>query len=102
MAGNPRRRRLLGWLLLVAGLVVITVFVAATLLQKPAPRGTEIVGKTAPPNHWTDACFACHRGMPLGAALAGKEPPATHPTEGCANCHQDYREEVKSPRRARL
>jgi len=96
MEDNPRRRRLLGWLLLTVGVVVIGGFVVATLLQKPAPAGKEIVNKPIPAKHWTDACFACHKGMPPGAALRGKTPPEKHPTQGCANCHKDYRAEAKA------
>ncbi len=90
MDENERRRRMYGWLLLVVGVVVIIGFVIATFLQKPAPPGKEMVGKTPPAKHWADACFRCHRGMPPAPAVVGKPLPANHPTAKCDTCHKGY------------
>ncbi|MGQ9733256.1 MAG: hypothetical protein ACUVX8_18515 [Candidatus Zipacnadales bacterium] len=79
------------WLPIVLLTIAIVAIVVASLLQRPAPSGVEIVGKAVPHNHPPGACYNCHGGMPPATAITGKRLPQRHPSKDCSQCHEGYR-----------
>jgi len=82
--------RAFAWLLLGLVVLVIVIVAVVSLLQRPAPPGTEIVNQALPANHPGGPCYQCHEGMATGAEIQSKRLPDQHPAERCSQCHKGY------------
>ncbi|MBM3474414.1 MAG: hypothetical protein FJX75_14215 [Armatimonadetes bacterium] len=94
---TDKRRRKLGYLLLLLPMVLVGGIIVASFLQRPAPPGTQIVNKQLPEKHPPRPCYQCHEGMATGQAIRGKPVPAQHPTKECAQCHEGYAPDQGAP-----
>jgi len=94
---TDKRRRTLGYLLLLFPTILVGGIIAASFLQHRAPAGKQIMGKALPEKHPAGPCYQCHEGMATGEAIQGKDTPADHPAEDCAQCHEGYMEEPRAP-----
>jgi len=69
-------------------ILIVAVVITASVVQRPAPAGTAIVGQALPDNHPPGPCYQCHKGMSTGQEIYGRRLPEDHPAERCSQCHE--------------
>lgn len=88
MDEKGRPPRWLGIVLAALVVVVVAAVIAASVMQRPAPAGTAILGKPLPEDHPPGPCYQCHRGMSTGQEIYSQRLPEDHPAERCSECHE--------------
>ncbi len=88
MDERDRSPRWLAIVLVVVVIVVVAAVITASVMRRPAPAGTAILGKSLPEDHPPGPCYECHRGMSTGQEIYGQKLPEDHPAERCSQCHE--------------
>jgi hypothetical protein len=88
MEEENRFPRWAGIALVALVIVIVAIIITASVMQRPAPPGTAIVGQALPEDHPPGPCYQCHEGMSTGQEIDGRKLPEDHPTERCSQCHE--------------
>ena len=88
MDKRDRPPRWLGILLVAIVVLIVAAVITASIVQRPAPPGTAILGQALPEDHPPGPCYQCHKGMSTGQEVYGHRVPEDHPADRCSQCHE--------------